>query len=459
MKKTIYLLFLVLFTQSIAYSQELEMQFTVDEAVAYAKQNNTNLKNARANINIASEKYNEARGAGLPKVDATLDYNTYFNYEAEFGMGGGEPQDLNLNTDVLDLGDYEVLAAIGQMLGGTETKIVMGDQINANLQVSQLLFSGQYWVGLQMAKLGKSISELSLNSTELEIKEQVINSYYIILVTEELLKDIQLNASNLEEIYEHTNNMFKVGIAEQTDVDLIKINLSQLKNTQKQMERNLQLTYNMFKLVLGIDANQKVKLSDELFSFIENTSQVALVDSFNINNNLNYQLMSMQEEIGIKQVNMQKWAYSPTLVAFYSYTEKLKTSGLDLTPKSVLGVSLSIPIFAGGTKQAQLNQKKIELDITQRNKSLLEEQLRMQEQQLIYDLESAFENYYTQKENVEVALRVYKSFQNKYKQGVVSSLDLIQYNSNYLQANSNYISSVLTLLQSKLALEKLYNKI
>ena len=43
------------------------------------------------------------------------------------------------------------------------------------------------------------------------------------------------------------------------------------------------------------------------------------------------------------------------------------------------------------------------------------------------------ENYEMQKENVEVAKRVYKSISNKHKHGLVSSLDLTQANSNYLR--------------------------
>jgi outer membrane protein TolC len=72
---------------------------------------------------------------------------------------------------------------------------------------------------------------------------------------------------------------------------------------------------------------------------------------------------------------------------------------------------------------------------------------------------NAYENYITQSKNVDVAKRVFESFNNKYKQGLVSSLELTQANSNYLQAESNYISAVLSLLQAKLSLDKLFNNI
>jgi outer membrane protein TolC len=116
-----------------------------------------------------------------------------------------------------------------------------------------------------------------------------------------------------------------------------------------------------------------------------------------------------------------------------------------------------VPIYSGGSKKAKLDMAKIELEQTRRNKSLLQDQLTLQENQLKYDLRSALDNYHTQKENVDVAQSVYDNIFNKYKQGLVSSLDLTQANSNYLQAENNYISSMLKVLQAKLALEKLYN--
>jgi outer membrane protein TolC len=81
----------------------------------------------------------------------------------------------------------------------------------------------------------------------------------------------------------------------------------------------------------------------------------------------------------------------------------------------------------------------------------------MQDQQLRYNLENANIQYKSQKANVDVSKRVYSSMENKYKQGVASSLELTESNSLYLQAESNYISSLMNLLQTKLALDKLLN--
>jgi outer membrane protein TolC len=459
------LIFFTLFTIGINYAlvaqENQEMSFSLDEAVKYAIENNKTLKNARDDIRIAQQQVKETRGAGLPRVDGTMDYMSHFNYELEFDFGGGNTQAPQIDYSKLDAGDQEVLSFLNQMFAPSESSaIVMSDQANANVQVSQLIFSGQYWMGLQMAKLGTAIRQTSLTATELEIKEQVMNAYYLVLTTHQLLDVIACNTTNLQEIHKHTNNMYVAGMAEQTDVDQIKISLSQLENARNEMERNMELNYNMFRFLLGIESNASIALSnslEELLTAVELDHEKG--GNLILSNNPTYQLVEMQEEIGHKQVSLEKWSMGPTLVGFYNYREKILKSGFDMSPNHSAGLTLSVPIFAGGEKRARINQRKIELDQVQRNKSLLEDQLALQDKQMTFEYRSAFDNYQTQKENVNVAMRVFESFQNKYKQGMVSSLDLTQANNNYLSAESNYVSALLKLLQSRLALDKLYNTI
>ncbi|MBN1597721.1 MAG: TolC family protein [Bacteroidales bacterium] len=454
-----FLPFLAFFFTLFAGAQEAELKFSLNGALEYALQHNKTLQNAKNDVELSTEQFKEARAAGLPQVDGSVDYMTNFNYEFEFAFGG-EATAPDIDYDLLDAGDYEVLNFIGQAFGSSGSTIVMEDQASANIQVTQLIFSGQYWIGLQLAKLGQSIRETSLTVTELDVKEQVNNSYYLILMIENMLKVLDENTNNLKEIYKHTQNMYDFGMAEQTDVDQLWINLSLLENSRKEMEQNLQLNYNMFRFVMGIETNEDIILTDKMTDLVQSVENVVLVaDSFDINNNPTYQLLLTQEDMGKKQLNMQKWAYAPSVVGYYNYKEKLLTSDFDLSPKNVAGVTLSVPIFASGSKQAQLSQKKIELEKISRNKSMMEEQLALQHNQLSFELKSAYDNYTTQKDNIEVAKRVYQSYQNKYRQGMVSSLELTQANNNYLQAESNYISAAIKLLQSKLSLDKLNNRI
>ena len=64
-----------------------------------------------------------------------------------------------------------------------------------------------------------------------------------------------------------------------------------------------------------------------------------------------------------------------------------------------------------------------------------------------------------QKDNLQLAENVYQNIERKYNQGMVSSMDLTQANSNYLEAQNTYLNSVMEVLQSKLALDKLMSNL
>jgi len=434
------------------------LQVNLSDARQYALEHNKELLNAKEDIALSEAEYQDAKARGLPQVDGNMNYTTNFNYEFELGMrGGGETSMPDINYALLDQGDQELLTGLQQMLAPSgPTTIVMEDQLNAQARVSQLIFSGQYWVGLETAKIAKQLAEKQVQQTQLDVKQRITNTYYLILISERSLEILNQNLSNLQDVLQHTKNMYKMGLLEKTDVDQIRMDVSRLKNSLESTRRNIRMNYNMLKIQLGVDQSKTVVLQDSLSSVLRKAENDLLRQSLQLDQNPSYQLVKTQQHMKEKQIDLQQWAWAPTISGYYSYTEKIMTTAFDLSPKHAAGITLSMPIYTGGSRQAKISKAKIELDKTKRQKALLRDKLNLQENQLTSDLKSALDNYQTQKENVEVAQSVYDDIYRKYKQGTVSSMDLTQANSNYLQAKSNYISSVLKLLQAKLSLEKLY---
>ena len=145
----------------------------------------------------------------------------------------------------------------------------------------------------------------------------------------------------------------------------------------------------------------------------------------------------------------------PTLAAFYSYTEKLLKPKFDMTPKNVVGLNLSIPIFSSGMKKSKVAQAKINLHMAETTSQLVNQQLTIQEKQLRYNLNNLLEQYQNQKMNVDIAKEVFDKMNLKFQQGIVSSLELTSANNNYLSAESSYVDILFQLLDAELALRKL----
>jgi outer membrane protein len=458
--------------QEPAEEMVLDLQGAVSHAISY----NKSLKNARMEVERSRASVWESIARGLPQLDGAVDYMTYFNYELTFSFGGGDftfteqqiQEALNQTMTEFPVATSQGLYdhAAGNYFDNTlqsmmpATTILMSDQSTAKLQLSQLIFSGQYIVGIQTAKLARIISEQNLEFNELNIKEAVISSYYLVLITEESLGILDQNVENLRETLGQTQKMFTTGMAEKTDVDQIRITVNQLENARKALERNLELNYNMLRFQLGLDPDVRVRLTDNLESlFMTMEPESTLVLPFSIENNVTYQIMKSQEEINRKLMAMEQWNYAPTLAGFYNYNAKIMTTGFDMTPNHMAGLSLAVPIFSSGMRKARVDQAKIDYDMAQNNRSILEDQLYLQEKQIRYNLQSSLENYHTQKENVEVAQSVYDSYRRKFEQGMATSLELTQANGNYLDAESNYMTAILEVMNAKLALDKLMNNL
>lgn len=399
---------------------------SLEEAVNFAAKYNKELQISQLDIELRNKMVTEAVSQGLPQVNASLDYNTNFKYKMDFS---GNP-------------------------------ITMKDQSNVGISVSQLLFSGQWILGIQTSKIAKQIAAQQVDVTELDIKETVYNSYFTVLVSERLMGIVKQNLDNMNAILRHTENMYKAGTAEITDVDQIRITVGQLKNSLLAMQRTVDVNYNLLRLQLGLQAGTPIELTDPLERFLQEDIFLQLAaQNFDINSNLQYQLMLTQVELQKKMVGLKKWAYAPTISANYNFTHKILKPELDMSPKNTAGITMSIPLFSGLQRKAQLDQEKITLEQTTLNKSLLEDQLNLQEEQYKFALRNALEDYNLQKENIQVAKKVLENYERKYNVGAVSSLDLTQANNNYLTAENNFTSACLTLLQAQTQLEKLYNEL
>jgi len=426
--KIVLLVFLGLGAISLQAQEPLVL--SMDSAVNYAINHNKTLMNSRFAVDKSNQQIKEAISKGLPQIDASLDYTNFLGAEASLQINPAAPPAI----------------------------IEFNPTSNFKATASQLLFNGNYIVGVQIAKLAKSITEQSYQKDELNVKEQTIQAYYMILATEQILNTLRENLKNAQTLYEQTSNLANAGVIEQIDAKKLSVMLTSVDNAVKSTERQVELGYNLLRFNLGLDPDQQIMLSTSLDD-IAKMIQLVPVDTFNIENNVDYKLISMQGEISNKSIDMAKASYLPSLVAFYSYTEKLKKPKFDMTPKNILGLTLSVPIFSGSMRRSQLNQAKIDYDMSNNTKDLLVDQLNLQEKQLRYNYDNLLEQYSSQKKNVQVAKEVLEQMNRKFQQGVASSLDLTSANNDYLTAETDLTGTLLQLLNAKLALRKLNNNL
>ncbi len=417
---------------SLVLPAQNKLTLNLEAARKYALEHNK----AMLNSNYAYEKskmaLNEAILNGLPQVNASVDYSNALGAKISIQFNENMPA----------------------------AEIDIKPQSNLYLNVSQLVFSGNYIVGVQTAKLYNQLSSLGRQKTEIEVIAQVTDAYYLVLISEYLNGFLQQNLVNLNKLYDKTSVLEHVGIIEKTDLDQLWIQVNNLQNALASSERQLELATNLLRLQLGVTVDTEIELTETIDELLAEAGvENDLAKQFVASQNIDSRMLQHQELIGEKMVNMKRANALPTVAAFYRYTHKLIKPNFDMTPKNIVGLQMNIPILSSGVRHFQTKQAKIDLQTIQNNIALLNDQLNIQEKQLRFNLNNAIDTYNNQKNNVEVSRRVYESLKLKYEQGLISGLDMINADNNYLKAETDYISAMLQVLRSRLELDKLYGEI
>jgi len=415
------------------------MNLSLKEAQDYAVANNKMVISARYDVQASKAAIWETISSALPSIEGSASFT----------------DNLKLMTTLLP----------GEFFGqpGEKIPVTFGSKFNtgASVQASLLIFNAPLYLGMATTKLANKLSEQNLVKTELDTRESVSTAYFLILVTEESLRILDENILNLNETLRSTRAMYEVGMAESTDVDQMVSNMTMTENSRSSLLRSLELNYNLLRFQLGVEPDAQISLTETLESLTAGLNVEALLSrEFDLENNPEYKMIEGQEMISELALKSQKASTLPTLAGFYN----IGTNGMGdkigdqrWFDNSMTGLSLTVPIFASGQRYSKIKQAQINLDKARNTRELVTEQLLMQEKQLRYDLVNANLQYLAQKDNVEVSKRVYESTENKFRQGMASSLELTQANMLYLQAENNYVSALMSLLQTKVALDRLLN--
>lgn len=440
--KSIILLFSML---SIFRLQGQESQsFSLQQAREYALQHNINVENAQLDVEKSKKKVWETTAIGLPQVNSSLSYNN----------------NIDLPTQLIP----------GEFFGqpGQFVEVQFGTQHNATASVSanQLVFSGPYIIGLQASKTFLEISEQQRVKTNIETKHSVTQAYYSILVASENVKVLEKSRKNLEDLLNETKATFEQGLVDETAVDQMQINLSNVENQINMLQRQVEVGKALLKFHMGMPVETEITLSDSLLGILD---QIKLKDlagqQFDVNTHIDYKIINTQEQVNVLQMRREKTEYLPTISAFYSHQQNamrekfnyFESNDDNWFESNVVGLQIDMPIFSSGSRLSKVQQAQIELEKTQNMKRQVEQSLKMNVKQARTEYMSALEKYYTQKSSLELSQKIYNRSMKQFKAGMSSSNELTQNHNQMLNTQSAYFQAIFELLNSKNKLDKALN--
>ena len=419
-------------TAGVSYASAQEgstMRLSLEEAQRYAVEHNAAMQNATLDVKKAEADRWKTLSSMLPSVKAGFDYQNMLGYEMKMGSG---------------------LMSI---------KIPMDPNGNFSVTASMAL-NGAMVVGTMMQDIAVEMSDITRSQTEQTTRANVKNVYVSILVMQQTVGLLDSSLANLERLAATSQSAVDVGAAEQVDADKLQVQVASLRSSINSTRRSLAALRNTMLLQLGADVNADVQLTTPLDEILDIDEAARLLgQNFDITRNYNYQLLEQSEKLAKKQVTMAWMDFSPTLSAYYQYSKKVYfgEEGMNMTPPNMVGASVSIPLLTSGTRIAGIKSAKIAYEESVNSRRQAEDGLRVQYNQLSYDLASALETYDIQSRNLEVTQRVFANVTEKYRYGRASSLEVTTASTDIITAQSNYIQAVMNVVSAQIALENLLN--
>lgn len=455
MKKAFQLVLVIIFMANYAVCQDSVkvLSLTLKEAQEYALNHSYEVKNAQIDIAKSIKKIWETTAIGLPNFDMQVSYQRIFEVPTM------DWQVTQFKNTVSDVNLQQIRDSIRMETFSVPMELGSKSTTTIDFTISQLIFSGEYIVGLQASKTYRQLSERSLIKIKYDVVENVTKTYYLVLTLRENLNTLKESLEIMEQTAFEMEKMYQAGFIEDTDVDQIKLTLTNLKNTLSSLNRQLEVSEMLFNFQIGTHLKQKVELADRLQTFLNQVNFEAIIQSqLQLDGNIDYQLMETQEKLQELNLKREQSTVLPTLSAFYRHQEQINAPDFNFSTPDVIGLSINIPVFASGSRYAKIQQQKMELEKIRNSKLLVADGLKLEYNQARSEMMTAYEKYQNEEESMGLAKKIYDKTVIKYKEGISSSMDLTQAQNQYLQSQSNYYNAILELLNSQVKLEKILKK-
>ena len=414
--------------------------FSLQKSIEFALQNQKDIKNALIDEQIAQKKVNEIAGIGLPQINSSFDLKEFIEIPTSLipaEIFGGAP--------------------------GTYAAVKFGTKYNstAGIDASQLLFSGEYFLGLKASKVYVELSSKSTQRTKIETSATVSKAYYTVLVNEERIKLIDATVSRIKKTLMDTKALLDNGFVEKIDYDRLTVTYNNLLVEQEKIQRLLSLGTYLLKYQMGMDVNANLTLSDKLADVKFDFSNTISAQQFDYEKRVEFGLFQTQYTLAKLDLKRQRLSYLPTAFAYGSLSGSAQRNEFDIFdtdkkwfPTSVIGAKITMPIFSGFQRHSKNQQAKLSLQKAENNIDFIKNSIDFEIASSTAILQNAASSLENQKKNILIAEDVVRVSKLKYEQGVGSNLEMITAETSLKEAQTNYFNALFDALVAKIDFDK-----
>lgn len=414
-------------------------RFTVKQAIAFALENQNDVRNAKLDVEISRAQVKEVTGIGLPQLNSSFDVKDFEEIPTSLIPG--------------EFFDQEA---------GTYIPVKFGTRWNATgtISASQLLFDPTYLVGVSAAKTIRELSNKNLNRTEIETAVAVSKAYFNLILLMERKKAVDANLVRIQKLLDDTKALYTNGFVEKLDMDRVTVAFNNVNAEIEKFNRLVDMSNKVLKFQIGMSQNSILEPTETINAEELKSLKVPL-EKYDISQRIEYSIMETQKKLQEYNVKRYKVGYYPSLVAYGSLSTMAQRDQFDIFdrdkrwyPTGVIGATLSLPLFDGLQKHYKIRQEKLSLRKIENEISRFEEAVSLEISSNRNALINAINSLNVQEQNLELATDIYSTSKLKYDQGVGSNLEVLDAETSLKDSQANYFNALYDVLISKIDLEK-----
>lgn len=447
---------------------------TLDKALEIALSENVSVKVAEREIQRAEYAKRGSYASLLPSVDASASY-----------MRTIKKQVMYMDGDGFDFGSMigESLAAYlfplyaqhpglvpptpskpeeEETSGSSNEGFSVGrwNTFSGGVSMALPLVNAQLWESLRISSKDVELAVEKARNSRLEMVTQVKQAFFSVLLAKEAFNVYKEVYENALSNFQKTEMRYNVQKASELDYTRAKTNVVSAIPNVYDAECSVNLALWQLKAVMGVDLDMKVDVAGALEDYAQTMFRdIHTHDDFTLEGNSSLRQLELQAEELASNIRLQKYASLPSLALAFSYTQNAMTNDFNFStyqwsPYSYVGLSLSIPIFAGGKRYHAVRQAKVQYEQLALQKENAERQLRIAIRQYLNQMETGMKSYDSAQSAVEMARKAYDIATKSYEVGRSTITDLNDAQLALTQARLGVSQTVYNFMLAKANLEQ-----
>ena len=422
---------------------------SLEKAIEIALTENVSVKVADKEIEKTGYSRKGSYAALFPQIDGSASFQRtikkqvmYMDFDMSAYTGGSDDDSSSSSSSA---GGFEV--------GRWNTW-------SAGISASMPLVNAQLWESLKITDMDVELAVEKARSSRLETVAQVKQAYFAVLLARAAFDVYKSVYENAVENLELTQKKYNAQRASELDLARANTTVANAVPNVYDAESGIIIALWQLKAVMGVDLEADIDVAGSLEDWTGEMLADGVADSsLELDTNTTMRQLAIQAEQLAETIRVQKYANLPTLAVAFSYSYSAMTNDFNFseykwTPYSYVGLSLSIPIFAGGKRYHAIKQAAVQAEELELQRTNTERQLRISIRQYLNTMDTQTKALASAESAVESAEKAYDIARKSYDVGRSTLTDLNDAQLALTQARLTVAQAVYSYVVAKSSLEQ-----